>query len=88
MTCPVCGSEQLWGPAEVIDDEGTVHEYVDCARCHTLCPWEDWAAHHRRPQPYPVQPGLRQPHRATARAAESSLRGNGQRPVTPEDAAT
>jgi len=37
MTCPVCGSEQLWGPAEVIDDEGTVHEYVDCARCHTLC---------------------------------------------------
>lgn len=35
--CPVCGSEKLWGPAEVIVDEGTVHEYVDCARCHTLC---------------------------------------------------
>ena len=28
---------KLWGPAEVIVDEGTVHEYVDCARCHTIC---------------------------------------------------
>lgn len=37
MTCPVCGSEKLWGPAEIIDDEGTVLGYVDCARCHTLC---------------------------------------------------
>ena len=26
---------------------------IGCARCHTLCPWEDWAAHHRRRQPWP-----------------------------------
>lgn len=37
MTCPVCGCTKLWGPAEIVDDEGTVHEYVDCAMCHTLC---------------------------------------------------
>ena len=36
MTCPVCGCAKLWGPAEIIDAAGTVHEYVDCARCHTL----------------------------------------------------
>lgn len=38
MTCPVCGSEKLWGPAVVrFTDTGEEFEYVDCARCHTLC---------------------------------------------------
>ena len=37
MNCPHCGSEKLFGPAEIIDDLGVTHTYYDCARCHTLC---------------------------------------------------
>lgn len=35
MCCPLCGSEKLFGPSEILcEDESWT--YYDCARCHTL----------------------------------------------------
>lgn len=34
-TCPRCGHPRLYGPATIVDPEGS-YRYYDCPRCHSL----------------------------------------------------
>jgi DNA-directed RNA polymerase subunit RPC12/RpoP len=40
-TCPHCGCDRLFGPAQWLGPGDLVTTYYDCARCHSIVVEED-----------------------------------------------